>query len=147
MGGSGLDSLVRHIHENIIRKVPEDYLEKILARVLDAASKLEIPKKNRDMLYETADELEKAKGGKDSSKKRDREAASDGEERTETRLGKRKRSKKVKGVEKNAHLAPLIAAMPAKPSASRRRRRKAAAAAKGGKKRTSGAAAATHVAK
>merc|ERR1712039_33240 len=110
------------------RKVPQDYLDKILARVLDAASKPDVPKKNRDMLYETADELEKKNKGDDDSSR------------------KGKRAKKAKGDEKKAHLAPLIAAMPAKPSASRRRRRKAAAAAKGTKKK-SGLVASTPAAK
>merc|ERR1712039_715882 len=129
------------------RKVPQDYLDKILARVLDAASKPDVPKKNRDMLYETADELEKKnKGGDDSSKKGNRENGNVSEAGIETGLRKRKRAKKAKGDEKKAHLAPLIAAMPEKPSASRRRRRKAAAAAKG-KKKGSGLVAAAPVAK
>merc|ERR1711920_1179522 len=87
------------------------------------------------MLYETADELEKKnKGGDDSSTKGDRANGNVREAGDETALRKRKRAKKAKGDEKKAHLAPLIAAMPEKPSASRRRRRKAAAAAKGKKK-------------
>merc|ERR1711920_962303 len=99
------------------------------------------------MLYETADELEKKnKGGDDSSTKGDRANGNVREAGDETALRKRKRAKKAKGDEKKAHLAPLIAAMPEKPSASRRRRRKAAAAAKGTKKK-SGLVASTPAAK
>jgi len=56
--GSGIDSLVRHIHEQIFRKAPHELLSAIATRILDGAARPSTIKKNRQALYDTADVLE-----------------------------------------------------------------------------------------
>jgi len=57
---SYVDSLVRSIHDNIIKRAPPELLNVLTTRVLEGAAKTDIPKKSREALYDTADELEKA---------------------------------------------------------------------------------------
>mmetsp|Transcript_95753 Transcript_95753/g.166357 ORF Transcript_95753/g.166357 Transcript_95753/m.166357 type:complete len:398 (+) Transcript_95753:83-1276(+) len=56
--GSTIDSLVRSIHEHILRKAPHELLNPLTARVLDGAGKESVRKGNRQALYDTADALE-----------------------------------------------------------------------------------------
>eukprot|EP00441_Pelagodinium_beii_P045319 CAMPEP_0197626124 /NCGR_PEP_ID=MMETSP1338-20131121/5239_1 /TAXON_ID=43686 ORGANISM="Pelagodinium beii, Strain RCC1491" /NCGR_SAMPLE_ID=MMETSP1338 /ASSEMBLY_ACC=CAM_ASM_000754 /LENGTH=420 /DNA_ID=CAMNT_0043196643 /DNA_START=48 /DNA_END=1307 /DNA_ORIENTATION=+ len=57
---SYVDSLVRSIHDNIIKRAPPELRDALTKRVLEGAAKPDIPKKSREALYDTADELEKA---------------------------------------------------------------------------------------
>lgn len=56
---SYVDALVRSIHEHVLRRAPPDLVDALLKRVLEGAAKTDIPKKSRQALYDTADELEK----------------------------------------------------------------------------------------
>lgn len=56
--GSTIDSLVRSIHEHILRKAPHEVLNLLTARVLDGAGRESVRKANRQALYDTADVLE-----------------------------------------------------------------------------------------
>lgn len=57
--GSSLDSLVRHIHEYIFKRAPHELLNGLVARILSGAARPDVPKKNRQALYDTADALER----------------------------------------------------------------------------------------
>lgn len=57
--GSPVDALVRHVHQHIFRKAPQELLESLAARILEGAARPEVNKKNREALYDTADVLEK----------------------------------------------------------------------------------------
>lgn len=69
--GSAISSLVSYIHEHILRKAPREIVQLVVARVLKAAARTDIQKKNRDALYDTADALEKpaSKPSSDNQKK------------------------------------------------------------------------------
>jgi len=56
---ASIDSLVRHIHEHIIRRAPHEILVGLAPRMLTGAARPDVPKKNRQALYDTADALEK----------------------------------------------------------------------------------------
>jgi len=50
--------LVRNIHEHIFKKAPPEFLPTFTKRILDGAARADIPQKNRQALYDTADILE-----------------------------------------------------------------------------------------
>lgn len=58
--GSAVNSLVGHVHEHIFRKAPRELLSSLTARILEGAARSDVPKKNRQSLYESADALESA---------------------------------------------------------------------------------------
>merc|ERR1712178_199400 len=57
--GSPIDSLVRHIHQHILRRAPHELLDSIVSHLLESAARKDVTKKNREALYDTADVLEK----------------------------------------------------------------------------------------
>jgi len=57
--GSSKDSLVRHIHQHIFRRAPHELLNSLVSSILAAAARPDVPKMNREALYDTADALER----------------------------------------------------------------------------------------
>jgi len=57
--GSPIESLVRHIHQQIFRRAPHELMDNLASLMLEGAAKSDVSKKNREALYDTADVLEK----------------------------------------------------------------------------------------
>jgi len=57
--GCALDALVRSVHLQIVRRTPPEYCGALVKRLLTGAAREGLMQKNRDALYESADELEK----------------------------------------------------------------------------------------
>lgn len=137
---SYLDSLVRSIHDNIIRRAPHDLLRPLTARVLDGAGKPETNKQNRQALYDAADELEKlarqkrtdatpltAEAAGNKSPEKTTKASPKAQKSTKTSAAKSK-SKKKSGKRKEltgdceAVMSPLLLPQAAVPLATKAKR-------------------------
>ncbi|CAK9070161.1 unnamed protein product [Durusdinium trenchii] len=60
---SYVEGLVRGIHETVFKKVPWELLDSLIKRLLEAAARTDILQQNREVLYETVDELERRARG------------------------------------------------------------------------------------
>lgn len=58
----GTDTLVKDIHDYILRRCPSSVCQAVVEKMLTDASKESTPKRSRELLYETADVLEKKSG-------------------------------------------------------------------------------------
>jgi len=57
--GSALSALVKNIHKYILTRTPPEFAGKVIFRLLQGAARKDIPKANREALYETVDSLER----------------------------------------------------------------------------------------
>jgi len=57
--GCGLTALVKNVHKFVLLRTPQRFTGKLIFRLLQGAARKDIPKVNREALYETVDKLEK----------------------------------------------------------------------------------------